>query len=186
MLYFVTIYYMYSFNNKCSQLSNDSRNSSSTLCQCEYCRCVEEMFGIINNKRSNKNNEKKAPFDHHLKSNKNTIKQKSKSMNDIPFIKDTNDNNDNESKKDDFISNLHSSQLNMFYERWQSEKFKVIALEKDNEKLSSHLKYLQDKLDKEILQQIKISLEWRKTVVSLVDENKKLMDRNKLLNKQQQ
>ena len=61
-----------------------------------------------------------------------------------------------------------------YYTLWQSEMFKAKALERENEKLDNLLKLTQSKLDKEIVQQIKISLEWRKVVVELVDENTKL------------
>lgn len=61
-----------------------------------------------------------------------------------------------------------------FYDLWQSEKFRAKAFEKDNEKLEKRIKHLEQKLDKETQQQIKISLEWRKTVVNLIHENKKL------------
>lgn len=61
-----------------------------------------------------------------------------------------------------------------FYDLWQSEKFRAKAFEKDNDKLETRIKYLEQKLEKETQQQIKISLEWRKTVVNLIHENKKL------------
>ena len=61
-----------------------------------------------------------------------------------------------------------------FYDLWQSEKFKAKAFEKDNDKLENRIKYLENKLEKEAQQQIKISLEWRKQVVNLIDENRKL------------
>lgn len=61
-----------------------------------------------------------------------------------------------------------------YFELWQSEMFKAKAFERDNERLEKRVKYLENKLEKETQQQIKISLEWRKTVMSLVDENMKL------------
>jgi hypothetical protein len=61
-----------------------------------------------------------------------------------------------------------------YYNLWQSELFKTRAFEKENEKLEERVKYLETKLEKETAQQIKISLEWRKTVTDLVDENKRL------------
>lgn len=63
---------------------------------------------------------------------------------------------------------------NFYYNLWRGELFKSNALEKENERLESKIKQLQNKLDKECLQQIKISLEWRKTVTTLVDENTRL------------
>ena len=54
---------------------------------------------------------------------------------------------------------------------WQGEQFKARALERQNEKLETRIKELELKLDREKQQQIKISLEWRKTVTNLVDEN---------------
>jgi len=57
---------------------------------------------------------------------------------------------------------------------WQGELFKAKALEKENEKLETRIKELELKLEKETQQQIRISLEWRKTVTNLVDENKRL------------
>ena len=60
------------------------------------------------------------------------------------------------------------------YNLWKSEVFKAKAFEKQNEKLESRVKYLESKLEKETYQQIKISLEWRKTVTNLVDENTRL------------
>ena len=61
-----------------------------------------------------------------------------------------------------------------YYNEWQSERFRSSALERDNERLEARLKETQMKLEREILQQIKISFEWRKTVISLVDENTRL------------
>ena len=61
-----------------------------------------------------------------------------------------------------------------FYDLWQSEKFKANAFEKDNERLELRVKHLENKLEKETQQQIRISLEWRKTVMKLVDENMQL------------
>ena len=61
-----------------------------------------------------------------------------------------------------------------YYSLWQAELFKARAFEKQNEKLERRVKWLENKLDKETQQQIKISLEWRKTVINLADENKRL------------
>jgi hypothetical protein len=61
-----------------------------------------------------------------------------------------------------------------YYNIWQGEYFKAKAFEKQNEKLENRVKYLESKLEKETLQQIKISLEWRKAVTNLVDENARL------------
>lgn len=61
-----------------------------------------------------------------------------------------------------------------YYNLWQGEYFKAKAFEKQNEKLENRVKYLENKLEKETLQQIKISLEWRKAVTNLVDENARL------------
>lgn len=61
-----------------------------------------------------------------------------------------------------------------YHNLWQSELFKSKAFEKQNEKLEQRVKCLENKLEKETLQQIKISLEWRKTVINLVDENTRL------------
>lgn len=61
-----------------------------------------------------------------------------------------------------------------YYNSWQSEKFRTSALERENERLEARIKSMQVKLDREILQQIKISFEWRKTVINLVDENTRL------------
>jgi len=58
-----------------------------------------------------------------------------------------------------------------FYDLWQSEKFKANAFEKDNERLELRVRELEAKLEKETQQQVRISLEWRKTVMKLVDEN---------------
>ena len=67
-----------------------------------------------------------------------------------------------------------------YYNLWQSEIFKSKAFERRSEKLESQIKLLEEKLEKEILQQIRISLEWRNTVTILVDENtrmKKLVEK---------
>ena len=61
-----------------------------------------------------------------------------------------------------------------YYNLWQGEVFKARAFEKHNERLESRVKYLENKLERETLQQIRISLEWRKNVTQLVDENTKL------------
>ena len=61
-----------------------------------------------------------------------------------------------------------------YYSLWQGEMFKAKAFEKQNEKLERRVKWLENKLDKETQQQIRISLEWRKTVIRLADENKRL------------
>jgi len=58
-----------------------------------------------------------------------------------------------------------------FYDLWQSEKFKANAFEKDNERLELRVRELEAKLEKETQQQVRISLEWRKTVMKLIDEN---------------
>jgi hypothetical protein len=70
-----------------------------------------------------------------------------------------------------------------YYDLWKSELFKTNALEKENERLELKIKLMQNKLEKECLQQIKISLEWRKTVTSLVDENTRLKKLLALVNK---
>ena len=70
-----------------------------------------------------------------------------------------------------------------YYTLWQSELYKAQALEKQNERLENKLKLSESKLDREIVQQIKISLEWRKMVVVLVDENTRL--KQQLADKQQ-
>lgn len=61
-----------------------------------------------------------------------------------------------------------------YHDLWQSERFRTMAFEKDNERLESRVKYLENKLEKETQDQIKISLAWRKTVMKLVDENTQL------------
>ena len=61
-----------------------------------------------------------------------------------------------------------------YYNKWQSESHKCKGLEKQNEKLANQINDLQTKLDHETQQQVKISLEWRKTVTHLVDENRRL------------
>ena len=61
-----------------------------------------------------------------------------------------------------------------YYNLWKGEMFKARAFEKQNEKLESRVKYLENKLEKETYQQIRISLEWRKNVTKLVDENTRL------------
>lgn len=61
-----------------------------------------------------------------------------------------------------------------YYNLWQSELFRVRAFERQNEKLEQRVKCLENKLEKETQQQIKISLEWRKTVINLVDENTRI------------
>jgi hypothetical protein len=52
--------------------------------------------------------------------------------------------------------------------------FKARAFERDNEKLERQVRLLQAKLERETAQQINISLKWRRTVVTLIEENTKL------------
>jgi hypothetical protein len=61
-----------------------------------------------------------------------------------------------------------------YYNLWQSEMFKARAFERDNEKLERQVKILQAKLEKETAQQINISLKWRRTVTTLIEENTRL------------
>ena len=61
-----------------------------------------------------------------------------------------------------------------YFNLWQSEVFKAKALEKENDRLERQVRATHAKLEKETLQQINISLKWRKTVMNLIDENARL------------
>ena len=96
---------------------------------------------------------------------------RAKSMEEID---NRNSMQESSSKKQQSQSTTESSSYFNLYDLWQGEKFKAKAFEKDNEKLEEQVRCLEYKLDKETHQQIRISLEWRKTVMNLVDENRKL------------
>jgi hypothetical protein len=138
--------------------------SVTTLCGCDYClnnkfdtnkfEKQKKCLGFINAKNMSKNK------------NKNDQLKQTKSLENINI-------NQNEYQAEKNIYKKENNYLN-YYDLWQSELFKSKAFEKDNEKLEYQVKYLEKKLEKETQQQIKISLEWRKTVMNLVDENKRL------------
>ena len=99
--------------------------------------------------------------------NKNFIKHKSKSLDSIDKLQRAKLETKQTADKNHLFCYYY---LNL----WQGEQFKARALERQNEKLETRIKELELKLDRETQQQIKISLEWRKTVTNLVDENKRL------------
>lgn len=149
-----------------------AKKLSNHTCQCDYCKSIE-----LNNQSSSLINTKSAI---NVTTNKST--RRSRSLEPILSASKCSGCRLSMALEagggkgvdmglaiiDDFNLGLH------YYNSWKSEKFKSSALEKENEKLEIRLKSLQSKLEKEILQQIKISLEWRQTVTNLVDENTRL------------
>lgn len=123
-----------------------------THCNCDYCRSIKR---------------------HKRESRKISCGEEKKQLNPI-----------RSKSYDSFLANTTNGKwseelelgaaVHHYYNSWQSEKFRTSALERENERLEARIKSMQVKLDREILQQIKISFEWRKAVINLVDENTRL------------
>ncbi len=154
-------------------------SSTYAFCTCDYCLNfhpykLEKGLSLIKRQESKSIQCRKS---------KSNSANKVKPDNDLTLLKNRSFSEVHDTGRSDTEIRLESSQeisvlknqnLNSsfsFYELWQSEKFKANAFEKDNERLELLVKDLETKLEKETQQQIRISLEWRKTVMKLVDEN---------------
>ena len=127
-------------------------NSISTMCNCNYCLTVSPS-------------DVSEPISLSQIPEMELMDDDNKLIKNYETFQGSHRNKENTKKK---------MVVDNFYDLWQSEKFKAKAFEKDNDKLENRIKYLENKLEKEAQQQIKISLEWRKQVVNLIDENRKL------------
>lgn len=128
-------------------------NKSTNQCHCDYC---------------GRNN-----------TNKKSSKWRSRSLDSLRVVREIGVGSAEERKKAGASSTMDvvvvgAAIVHHYYSAWQGEKFRASALERENERLEARVKCLEAKLEREILQQIKISFEWRKAVVSLVDENTRL------------
>lgn len=180
--------------------SNKKTNGiSSNYCNCEYCSTIDlnnnSNIQFLNRIRNSiqlidelKLNNKMDSFNSLLKTSKShetnikslMLNKKSKSLDSLDKLnknKSTNKDDHRLELKNDVHENSNGKYhhfCDYYLNMWRSEMFKSKALEKQNEKLESRVKYLEKKLDRETYSQIKISLEWRKTVTNLVDENTRL------------
>jgi hypothetical protein len=138
-------------------------------CTCDY--CMNSYLELSRSCFTNYTTEKCSIFQ---KKNEKPFRKKSISLNSVndEVLKTNYDIKLTKGK----IPTDRKNHLFCFYyfNLWQGELFKAKALEKENEKLETRIKELELKLEKETQQQIRISLEWRKTVTNLVDENKRL------------
>jgi hypothetical protein len=118
-------------------------------CKCDY--CIESFLEINNNDNNNNNTTTQSRL----------LVRRKKSF--------------SSSSLDKLTAKSNNLLCFYYYNKWQSELYKCKGLEKQNEKLTNQINDLQTKLDHETQQQVKISLEWRKTVTHLVDENRRLI-----------
>ena len=135
---------------------------SQQSCDCDYCLNTND-----NTKESKQIADIKTKLNYCMR-----LLKGEKTFNKQILCKNSIDHSDL-SHENSLLENKENSGLN-YFELWQSELFKAKAFEKDNERLEKRVKYFENKLEKETHQQIRISLEWRKTVMKLVDENKRL------------
>lgn len=77
------------------------------------------------------------------------------------------------SNRTDHVENMVDT-TGSYYTLWRSESYKCKALERENERLEQRVSELMAKLEREMYQQVEISLKWRRTVSTLIDENTRL------------
>jgi hypothetical protein len=181
-----------------AMIESDS-NSSHTIyyCSCDYCTNIDltksSNIDILNRiKNYNKLVSSAIQINHETKNSKSI--EPVKTQMSSPNVIDRKSVENLRTKSKSTSSLMRSKEeisskdqvacpqfCDHFFNMWKSEAFKSKALEKQNEKLENRVKYLEAKVEKETHQQIKISLEWRKTVTNLVDENVHLKQQLALL-----
>ncbi len=145
--------------------STPETGSSYAFCTCDYClnyHPYKLRKGLSSIKLSQCRNSKSTAINK-FKLDDGLISLKARSLSEV--------NCTGLASEADVSINPKSNSSFGFYDLWQSEKFKANAFEKDNERLELRVRELEAKLEKETQQQVRISLEWRKTVMKLVDEN---------------
>ncbi|CAF0709046.1 unnamed protein product [Brachionus calyciflorus] len=157
----------------------DKKKLRDYFCNCDYCSTK-----YLNTKTPIKRISSTSSTHTNNSNSSHNIKiKKSYSLNNIDSVVLCSKNNNCRENDKQLIYNFNHELKDRtkihnlcyyYYNLWQSEFFKINAFEKHNERLENKIKYLESKLEKEIIQQIRISLEWRNTVTNLVDENTRL------------
>lgn len=150
----------------------DKKNLKDYFCNCDYCSSTNSIKSPIKRLGSSTNQTK-------VNSKQKIDLKRSRSLSNIDSVVFC---STPKCKKNNSYSYGHELRDNTknhklcyyYYNLWQGETFKSKAFERRSEKLENQIKLLEEKLEKEILTQIRISLEWRNTVTKLVDENTKM------------
>jgi hypothetical protein len=142
-------------DSNCSKWTNFFVNKRKTepclKCKCDYC---------VQNLKPNE----QGIFEQTKQSIATKKRMRSKSLSSLP--------NQVDPKRS--LTHNSCSNIDLIIDLYRSELFKVRALERQIEKFDEKYKQLESKLEKEVLQQIRISFEWRKTCMNLIDENRRL------------
>ncbi len=161
-------------------------NNAKYYCNCDYCTSpISHLVSklTIENESTSKNERPKETAEKSSLSRKCSrsslaFLKRSQSLN---FISSSSESNQSSPATLEYNighelanSNKQHHFCFYYYNLWQSEMFKARAFERDNEKLERQVRLLQAKLERETAQQINISLKWRRTVVTLIEENTKL------------